>query len=124
MVRVGRVQRRGCGSDRSYHISGDRLEAQRGFRPMGGWSAQVAYRALRMINTRERSFNLRRQRLSDNIGIQAPEVVTDGAQELLIRRYGDPSTALDAASHCRLQITASVKVPRHVWSVNHLFSWL
>lgn len=124
MVRVGRVQRRGCVSDRGYYGSGERLEAERGHSPMGGWSAQVASWALRMVNARERSLNLRRQRLSENIGIQAPEVVANGAQKLLIRHHGNSSTALDAASHCRLQITASVKVPRHEWSVNHLFSWL
>ena len=77
-----------------------------------------------MVNPRERSLNLWRQRLSYHIGIQAPEVVTDGAQKLLIRHHGNPSTAFDAASHFCLQITASVNVPRHVWSVNHLFSWL
>jgi hypothetical protein len=122
MVRVGRVQRRGCVSDCGYYSSGTHLEAERGLSPIGGCSVQVACWALRMVNARERSFNLRRQRLADNIGIQAPEVVTDGAQKLLIRHHGNPSTAADAASHCRLQITASVKVPRHLWSVNHLFS--
>jgi hypothetical protein len=32
-----------------------------------------------MVNAHERSLNLRWQGLSDYIGIQAPEVVTDGA---------------------------------------------
>ena len=79
MVRVGRVQRRSCVFGRGPCSPGGSLESESGLSPMRGWSAQVAYRALRMINTRERSFNLRRQRLADNIGIQAPEVVTDGA---------------------------------------------
>jgi hypothetical protein len=69
MGRVGRVQRRSCVSDCGYYSSGGRLEAERGLRPMGCWSAQVAYRALLMINTRERSLDLRRQRLADDIGI-------------------------------------------------------
>ena len=121
MVRVGRVQRRGCVSDRGYYGSDKRLEAERGLSPMEGCSVQVACWALRMINTFECSLNLRRQRLSDNIGIQAPEVLANRAQKLLIRHYGKPSTALDAASHRRLQITATEKVPRHAWGVNHLF---
>lgn len=42
MLRVGRVQRRGCVSDRGYCGSDERLEAERGLSPMGGWSDQVA----------------------------------------------------------------------------------
>jgi hypothetical protein len=69
MVRMGRVQRRGCVSDRGNYGSGGHLEPERCLSPIGGWSAQVGSWALRMIKARKRSFNLRRQRLSDDIGI-------------------------------------------------------
>ena len=79
MERLGRVQRRSCVSDRGACSAGGSLEAERGLSLMGGWSAQVASWALRMVNAHECSLNLRWQGLSDYIGIQAPEVLADCA---------------------------------------------
>jgi hypothetical protein len=38
-----------------------------------------------MVNARESSFDLRRQGLLNDIGIEAAEVLADGPQKLLIR---------------------------------------
>lgn len=71
---------------------------------------QVATLALHSIYSGQSSFDLWRQGLSDDVSIEAAEVLADGAQKLLVRHHRNSSPALHAASHSRLQITALVEI--------------
>jgi hypothetical protein len=107
-----------------YHGRCKRLNRERGPRPVRCGSAQVAILALCMRDAGQCGFDPRRQGLAEDIGIEAAEVFADGSQKLLIRDYRFASSTLAHAAHCRLQVTVTVEVPRHEWSVNHLFRWL
>ena len=51
---------------------------------MGCWSAQVTALALHSIYSGQSSFDLRRQGLSDDVSIEAAEVLADAAQKVLV----------------------------------------
>jgi hypothetical protein len=52
---------------------------------MGCWSAQVATLALHSIYSGQSSFDLRRQGLSDDVIIEAAEVLANGTQKVFVR---------------------------------------
>jgi hypothetical protein len=47
-------------------------------------SAQVTTLALHSIYSGQSSFNLRRQGLSNDVGVEAAEVLADGAQKVFV----------------------------------------
>jgi len=51
---------------------------------MGRRSAPVTTLALHSIYSGQSSFNLRRQRLSDDVSIEAAEVLADGTQKVFV----------------------------------------
>jgi hypothetical protein len=51
---------------------------------MGRRSAQVTTLALHSIYSGQSSFDLRRQGLSDDVSIEAAEVLADGAQKVFV----------------------------------------
>ena len=63
-----------------------------------------------MIDAQQSRFDFRRQGLTDNIRVEAAEVLAYRAQKFLVGDHGNSAATLDAASHFRLQITASVQV--------------
>jgi hypothetical protein len=84
MVRVGRVQRH-CRLTRcGLCCSGKCLEPYRGPGPVGCWSAQVTALALHSIYSGQSSFDLWRQGLSDDVRIEAAEVLADAAQKVFV----------------------------------------
>jgi len=68
--------------------------------------AQVTTLALHSVYSGESSFDLRRQRLSDDVSVQTAEVLADGAQKVFVRDRRNSSATRAAATHHRLQITA------------------
>jgi hypothetical protein len=77
------------------------------------WSAEITTVALHSIYSGQSRFDLWRQGLADDIGIEAAKVLADGAQKLLIRDQSNlTSTLADASHHC-LQITYLVDVAGH-----------
>ena len=84
MAHMGRVQRHCCLTRCGLCCLDKCLEPERGPTPMSRRSAQVTTLALHSIYSGQSSFNLRRQRLSDDVSIEAAEVLADGTQKVFV----------------------------------------
>jgi hypothetical protein len=69
--------------------------------------------ALHSIYSLKGSFDLWRQWLADDVGIEAAKVLADGAQKFFVRHHRNPLPSLGTACHHHPQITYLVDVAGH-----------